>query len=98
MWSHRAATVLALALLPALAACGAIRGLDPALAARYQPVDGKFACLDGKQTIPFARVNDDYCDCRDGSDEPGGPAAAASQVGPEGVAGSRRRRHPHCAS
>ncbi|KAF7666005.1 hypothetical protein LDENG_00122170 [Lucifuga dentata] len=34
--------------------------------------DGKpFTCLDGSRTIPFDRVNDDYCDCQDGSDEPG---------------------------
>uniref|UniRef100_A0A3B3ZCH4 Glucosidase 2 subunit beta n=1 Tax=Periophthalmus magnuspinnatus TaxID=409849 RepID=A0A3B3ZCH4_9GOBI len=33
--------------------------------------EGKpFTCLDGSRTIPFNRVNDDYCDCQDGSDEP----------------------------
>ena len=52
-----------------------IRGLNPALATKYKPVDGKFSCLDGSKVIPFDQLNDGYCDCLDGSDEPGEIAA-----------------------
>ncbi|XP_056156634.1 glucosidase 2 subunit beta-like isoform X2 [Lampris incognitus] len=30
-----------------------------------------FLCIDGSRMVPFEQVNDDYCDCEDGSDEPG---------------------------
>jgi protein kinase C substrate 80K-H len=48
-----------------------VRGVNPALAKFYASSDGRFTCLDGSSTFPVDRVNDQYCDCRDGSDEPG---------------------------
>ena len=48
-----------------------VRGARPEHAAKYEPVAGEFACFDGSKKIPFSAVNDDYCDCRDGTDEPG---------------------------
>nr|XP_031833510.1 glucosidase 2 subunit beta [Nomia melanderi] len=47
-----------------------IRGIPTAKNPLYSP-DQDFQCLDGSLLIPFSRVNDDYCDCADGSDEPG---------------------------
>lgn len=36
----------------------------------YQP--GKeFTCLTSGEVVPWEFVNDDYCDCKDGTDEPG---------------------------
>ncbi|KAJ1718370.1 hypothetical protein LPJ61_006667, partial [Coemansia biformis] len=50
----------------------ALRGVNPSVAAKYaRPSSGLFECLDGSKKIPFEHVNDDYCDCPDGSDEPG---------------------------
>ncbi|PIA19780.1 hypothetical protein COEREDRAFT_79050, partial [Coemansia reversa NRRL 1564] len=55
----------------------AVRGVDPQFLSKYKANDaGKFTCLDGSQQIPIAQVNDDYCDCADGSDEPGTSACA----------------------
>jgi hypothetical protein len=64
--------LLAPLLLAAAAAAGPIRGLNPELAAQYSGAGGTFTCLTAPhKTIPFAQVNDDFCDCPDGSDEPG---------------------------
>lgn len=46
------------------------RGVALSKASLYSS-GANFTCLDGTQTIPFSRVNDDYCDCFDASDEPG---------------------------
>lgn len=68
-WVCAAAALLAALVLQAAAA--PLRGLDPALAGQYEPANGKFKCLDEPKAIPFSQVNDGYCDCMDGSDEPG---------------------------
>ena len=36
----------------------------------YEDKDSKFRCLKSGEEIPYNQVNDDYCDCQDGSDEP----------------------------
>lgn len=70
----RGALLRLIVLLPCLCCCLAapsLRGVDPRLKQYYQPADGSFSCLDGKKAMPLAWVNDDFCDCFDGSDEPG---------------------------
>lgn len=39
-----------------------------------------FRCLNGHQEVPHNAVNDDYCDCKDGSDEPGTGACAGQDA------------------
>ena len=47
-------------------------GVPPGLIAQYAPLkSGNWKCLDGSKQIPWDFVNDDFCDCPDGSDEPG---------------------------
>ncbi len=53
-----------------------LRGVAPADAQKYQPTSNangqpSWTCLDGSKHIAWSAVNDDYCDCPDGSDEPG---------------------------
>lgn len=47
-----------------------IRGIPPSKISLYSP-DRDFQCFDGSLIVPYRYVNDDYCDCPDGSDEPG---------------------------
>ena len=68
-----AALILAcLATAPDTAAA-APRGVNPAHAAEYSAAQasGTFECFDGYKRVPVSAVNDNYCDCPDGSDEPG---------------------------
>ena len=66
-----------LLLLPlhVLASKDKLLGVSPELSARYVPSKKGSAevwqCLDGSKSIDWSAVNDDYCDCSDGSDEPG---------------------------
>ncbi|GMG25811.1 unnamed protein product [Ambrosiozyma monospora] len=52
---------------------GEIKGVSPEDQHLYQPNSkGLFQCLSNPEIqIPLWKLNDDYCDCPDGSDEPG---------------------------
>jgi len=50
-------------------------GVSPELEVHYQR-KSEFRCLKGNQKFPIDFVNDDYCDCDDGSDEPGTSACS----------------------
>jgi len=65
-----------LLLLPAAAAEEAVRGVAAADWAAYRSGGALFHCRDGQAEIPLAKLNDEYCDCADGSDEPGTSACA----------------------
>lgn len=67
-----------LSCLPGVRSDLEIRGLHPDRKEFYK-AGRDFTCLDGSATVPFALVNDDYCDCRDGSDEPGTSACPTAK-------------------
>jgi len=56
--------------LMSVSKCIRPRGVRPELASMYNPGQD-FKCFDASNVISFSKVNDDYCDCEDGSDEPG---------------------------
>ncbi|KAF3921253.1 hypothetical protein ABW21_db0205894 [Orbilia brochopaga] len=52
-------------------------GVNPAQVEKFRPdAQNQFKCLSSPYTIPFSLVNDDYCDCPDGTDEPGTAACS----------------------
>ena len=81
----RTAYILLACALASRALASTVRGVDPTRARAYilsspqreaDAAQKTFSCDDGGRHIAFARVNDDYCDCADGSDEPGTSACA----------------------
>jgi hypothetical protein len=60
-----------------------IRGVSPANAGLYRRAISvrkkTFTCFDKSKTLPMSRVNDGYCDCPDGSDEPGTNACGTGE-------------------
>ncbi|KAM3956298.1 uncharacterized protein ACR2FA_009749 [Aphomia sociella] len=49
---------------------GIIRGVYYLSMPRYRPDSNVFKCLNSEQRIPYEQLNDDFCDCVDGTDEP----------------------------
>ncbi|KAL6766374.1 GLC2B [Auxenochlorella protothecoides x Auxenochlorella symbiontica] len=71
-WGTAILLALATLITPAVEAGPDVRGVTPDLLPRYSiPSDADFECLDGRGSVPASRINDEYCDCTDGSDEPG---------------------------
>lgn len=60
-----------------------IKGVDPSIEHLYKPIDGKFKCINSDVSIPYSAVNDNYCDCPDGTDEPGTSACSSFHYKPQ---------------
>lgn len=58
-----------------------LRGVHPDRLAYYQSLlkEARFQCIDGSSSIPIESLNDNYCDCADGSDEPSTSACPNGQ-------------------
>lgn len=58
---------------------GVIKGVFHQHVTKYRPdSENNFKCLNSEQYIPFSKVNDDYCDCEDETDEPSTSACPKS--------------------
>jgi protein kinase C substrate 80K-H len=53
-----------------------VRGVAPSEQSKF--LEGEFSCLVGERRVvlPLGRVNDDFCDCDQGEDEPGTAACS----------------------
>uniref|UniRef100_A0AAV1UK73 Glucosidase 2 subunit beta n=1 Tax=Peronospora matthiolae TaxID=2874970 RepID=A0AAV1UK73_9STRA len=74
--------VLPLALLSAVVQCAPEnrwRGLSPQMQQKLRSVSS-FHCDNRQQQWPLSRLNDNYCDCKDGSDEPGTSACSHTKA------------------
>ncbi|QSS62721.1 vacuolar sorting-associated protein [Histoplasma capsulatum] len=71
------------------------RGVGPEFS-KYYKDSSTFTCISNPSIqIPFSAVNDDYCDCPDGSDEPGTSACAyVSQFSPSDFKDDKVNRTP----
>ncbi|ETL91254.1 hypothetical protein L917_10198 [Phytophthora nicotianae] len=64
-----------LALLSVCVRASDWRGISPELQHKLSAVSS-FICDNGQQRLELTRLNDNYCDCADGSDEPGTSACS----------------------
>ena len=96
--AYLACAVVAPASAAAAAAAAPPLGVPRSLARLYE--GAIFSCLDGSSgggggaPLAASRVNDDYCDCADGSDEPGTSACGAAGRFHCANRGSRSRTLP----
>lgn len=67
-------TAILFASLPQCLRSATVRGVAPSDESKYE--GATFSCLQTKVTIPGTAINDNFCDCSDGSDEPGTGACA----------------------
>uniref|UniRef100_K3X3S3 Glucosidase 2 subunit beta n=1 Tax=Globisporangium ultimum (strain ATCC 200006 / CBS 805.95 / DAOM BR144) TaxID=431595 RepID=K3X3S3_GLOUD len=73
--SYAAALTLSAAYTNAASSLSDLRGISPELQRRLTGISS-FTCDSGAKKFDVARINDNYCDCADGSDEPGTSACS----------------------